>query len=59
MNMSVIAKAYWRAVKRGSREYSTIPEEAKPFVAALAREELEAGKITQGEYERFLGGNAV
>ena len=55
MNMSVIAKAYWRAVKRGSRKYSTIPEEAKPFVAALAREELEAGKITQEEFDKLVG----
>ena len=55
MNMSVIAKAYWRAVKRGSRKYSTIPEEAKPFVAELAREELEAGKITQEEFDQLVG----
>jgi len=59
MNMSVIAKAYWRAVKRGSRAYSAIPEEAKPLVAELARTELETGKISQEEYEHFLGGDTV
>lgn len=54
MNMNVIAKAYWRAVKRGSRVYGTVPDEAKPLVAALAREEVETGKIAQGEYEHLL-----
>ena len=54
MNMGVIAKAYWRAIKRGSREYGAVPAEAKPFVAALAGEEVETGKISQEEYDALV-----
>ena len=32
MNRNVIAKAYWRAIKRGSRVMASLPEEIRPYV---------------------------
>lgn len=59
MNLNVIAKAYWRAVKRGTRIYEAVPEKVQPYVLLLAQEELETGGITQEEYAGWIEGRAL
>ena len=56
MNRNVIAKAYWRAIKRGSLGMASLPEEIRPYVLLLAQSELEQGRITQEEYDSWTGG---
>lgn len=59
MNLNVIAKAYWRAVKRGARTYETVPVRVQPYVLLLAQDELEKGGITREEYERWIEGRTL
>lgn len=56
MNRNVIAKAYWRAIKRGTRTAAALPEGIRPYVLLLAQNELEQGEITQGEYDGWMAG---
>ena len=56
MNRNVIAKAYWRTIKRGSRGMASLPEEIRPYVLVLAQSELELGGITQVVYDSWTGG---
>ena len=56
MNRNVIAKAYWRAIKRGNRGMASLPEEIRPYVLLLAQSELEQGRITREEYDSWTGG---
>lgn len=53
--MSPIAKIYWRTVKRGTRAYSSIPDELKADVKALAAQDVSDGAIFAEEYDRLIG----
>lgn len=50
-----MAKIYWRTIKRGTRTLSQVPEKLQAAVKALADGELEAGTITQEEYDALTG----
>ena len=53
--MSTIAKVYWRTVKRGTRAYTSVPDELKADVKSLAGEEVSNGALSVEEYEQLIG----
>lgn len=53
--MNPIAKVYWRTVKRGTRAYTSVPDELKSDVKSLAAMEVSNGGLTIEEYERLIG----
>ena len=55
MVVKAIAHSYWRALKRGSRTFESIPASVKDDVLTLARADVENGVITPEEYEKYIG----
>lgn len=53
--MSPIVKVYWRTVKRGTRAYTSVPDELKADVKSLAAMEVSNGGLALEEYERLIG----
>lgn len=53
--MKPIAKVYWRTVKRGTREYTYVPNELKEDVKSLAAQEVASGIISAEEYDKLIG----
>ena len=55
MVVKAIAHSYWRAIKRGSRTFESIPSEVKDDVRALAAGDVKNGVITPEAYEQYIG----
>lgn len=56
MEVSAIAKIYWRTIKRGSRTFESIKDETvKAEVKYLAQQDVVSGVITADEYEQYIG----
>lgn len=56
MEVSAIAKIYWRTIKRGSRTFESIKDETvKAEVKYLAQQDVVSGVITEDEYEQYIG----
>lgn len=56
MEVSAIAKIYWRTIKRGSRTFESIKDETvKAEVKYLAKQDVVSGVITADEYEQYIG----
>lgn len=53
--MKAIAHSYWRRIKDGARTFAAVPESVKDDVKALAVLDVEAGDITQAQYEQLIG----
>ena len=55
MAVKAIAHSYWRALKRGSRTFESIPVSVKDDVRTLAQADVANGVITPEEYEQYIG----
>lgn len=55
MNETILAKSYWRSVKRGARSFDAVPDGLKDKVRALAEAEVEAGTLTEQRYAELIG----
>ncbi len=56
MEVSAIAKIYWRTIKRGTRTYDSIKDETvKAEVKYLAQQDVVNGEITTGQYQEITG----
>lgn len=55
MNETILAKSYWRSVKRGARSFEAVPDALKDRVRALAAAEVKAGILTDNEYAELIG----
>ena len=53
--MSVIAKVYWRSIKRRTHTFPEVPEKLRNQVKLLAKEDLKNGVITEDEYLELIG----
>lgn len=54
-----MAKIYWRTIKRGSRDFYTIPESMKPQVKILAKKDVRDNVISADDYKRLIGEDYV
>ena len=51
-----VAKIYWRNIKKGEREFTSIKDKVvKEEVKRLATVDVESGEITAAEYEQYIG----
>ena len=56
MEVSAIAKIYWRTIKRGTRTYASIKDETvKAEVKYLAGQDVKSGEITAEQYAELIG----
>lgn len=55
MNETILAKSYWRSVKRGVRSFEAVPDALKDRVRALAAAEVKAGTLTDNDYAELIG----
>ena len=55
INLTSIAKSYWRLIKNDIRTYDSLDETMKPLVKTLAKTDVENGVITKEEYEKYIG----
>lgn len=51
----LIAKSYWRSIRRGARAFADIPAELHADVLVLALADVDTGTITQEDYDRLTG----
>ena len=51
-----IAKIYWRNIKKGEREFTSIKDKVvRAEVKRLAALDVESGEITADEYNQYIG----
>ena len=50
-----IAKSYWRLIKAGRKDISTVPDSVKEDVLTLAKQDVADGVITPEQYKEFTG----
>lgn len=56
MEISAIAKIYWRTIKRGTRTYDSVKDETvKADVKYLAKQDVVNGEITEEQYQEITG----
>ena len=55
MNETILAKSYWRSVKRDARSFEAVPDSLKDRVMTLAAAEVEAGTLTESRYAELIG----
>lgn len=55
MNETILAKSYWRSLKRYARSFEAVPDGLKEKVRALAAAEIEAGTLTESRYAELIG----
>lgn len=56
MEISAIAKIYWRTIKRGTRTYDSVKDETvKADVKYLAQQDVASGEITEEQYQEITG----
>lgn len=56
MEISAIAKIYWRTIKRGTRTYDSVKDEiVKADVKYLAKQDVANGEITEEQYLEITG----
>ena len=56
MEISAIAKIYWRTIKRGTRTYDSVKDETvKADVKYLAKQDVVSGEITEEQYQEITG----
>lgn len=53
--MNVVAKAYWRRIKAGTRTFENVPASVKDDVRTLAQADVAAGEITAEAYRSYIG----
>lgn len=49
----LIAKSYWRSLRRGVRGLADVPDKLRAEVLALALADLDAGGLTREDYDRL------
>lgn len=57
---AAIAKIYWRNIKKGEREFTSIKDKVvQAEVKRLATVDVESGEITAEEYKQYIGEDYV
>ena len=56
MELTAIAKIYWRTIKRGTRSCESVKDEAiKAILKNLAKSDVISGTITEEQYFQLIG----
>lgn len=50
-----IAKSYWRLIKAGRKDFSTVPANVREDVLTLAAQDVADGVITPEQYKEITG----
>ncbi|NBI83706.1 hypothetical protein D3Z48_16845 [Clostridiaceae bacterium] len=55
MAVKAIAHSYWRRVRDGAREFQSVPAAVRDDVRTLAREDVQAGRLSPERFEQLTG----
>lgn len=55
MAVKAIAHSYWRRVRDGARAFGSLPASVREDVRTLAREDVQAGRLSPERFEQLTG----